>query len=115
MLGRPYPHQHLVALPRRNVGAADGEQYGLFVLPTGELLNGAINGVGLFNWNPDPKAWVRGSFRWVFTTYGPAAPFNGGPHTLDVPAGYYGASAGRRDDPRRHRLVCQPHAGPRQL
>jgi hypothetical protein len=65
-----------------------GEQYGLAVLPTGELLNGAINGVGLINWHPDPKAWVRGSFRWVFTTHGPAAPFNSGPHSLDVPAGY---------------------------
>lgn len=65
-----------------------GEQYGLFVLPTGELLSGAINGVGLFNWNPDPKAWVRGSFRWVFTTYGTAEPFNAGAHTLDVSAGY---------------------------
>ena len=65
-----------------------GEQYGLFVLPTGELLSGGAYGVGLQQWNPDPRAWVKERFLWAFTTYGPAEPYNTGPHTLDVPAGY---------------------------
>lgn len=65
-----------------------GEQYGLFVLPTGELLSGGAYGVGLQSWNPDPRAWVQGRFVWAFTTYGPAEPFNSGPHSLDVTAGY---------------------------
>lgn len=65
-----------------------GEQYGLFVLPSGELLSGGAYGVGLQEWNPDPRAWVQGRFLWAFTTYGPAEPFNSGPHSLDVAAGY---------------------------
>jgi Divergent InlB B-repeat domain len=65
-----------------------GEQYGLFVLPTGDLLTGGAYGVGLQKWNPDPRAWVNEPFRWTFTIYGPAEPYNQGPHSLDVPAGY---------------------------
>lgn len=65
-----------------------GEQYGLFVLPTGDLLTGSAYGAGLQKWNPDPRAWVNEPFLWAFTTYGPAEPYNNGPHSLDVPAGY---------------------------
>jgi hypothetical protein len=66
-----------------------GEQYGLYVLPNGDLLSGSAYGVGLIQWVPDPRAWVElGRFRWAFTTYGPAEPFNTGPHSLDVAAGY---------------------------
>ena len=65
-----------------------GEQYGLFVLPSGDLLSGGAYGVGLQQWNADPRAWVNGRFLWAFTTYGTAEPYNNGPHSLDVPAGY---------------------------
>jgi hypothetical protein len=65
-----------------------GEQYGLFVLATGDVLTGSAYGVGLQKWNADPRAWVHEPFLWAFTTYGPAEPYNTGPHTLDVPAGY---------------------------
>jgi hypothetical protein len=66
-----------------------GEQYGLAVLPTGDLVTGSGYGVGLQQWNADPKAWVDGPFLWAFTTYGPAEPYNGNlPYSLDVPWNY---------------------------
>ncbi len=85
-------HIHVIA----NYHAADGsflfekqgEQYGLFVLPSGDVLTGSAYGVGLQQWSPDPRAWVKNPFIWAFTTYGPAQPYNKGAHSLDVPAGY---------------------------
>ncbi len=66
-----------------------GEQYGLFVMPNGDLLSGSAYGVGLQAWNADPPSWVNGSFKWAFTMFGPAEPYNGNlAHSLDVPADY---------------------------
>lgn len=58
-----------------------GEQYGLALFPNGDLLEGSAYCVGQQTWNPDPRAWVDGSFKWAFTTYDSS-------HSLDVPANY---------------------------
>ncbi|HEU4683813.1 MAG TPA: hypothetical protein VFS39_04855 [Nitrospira sp.] len=65
-----------------------GEQYGLALFPNGDLLTAGGYGVGTQLWNADPKAWVNLGFAWAFTTYGPAEPYNKGPHDLVVPEGY---------------------------
>ena len=65
-----------------------GEEYGLAVLPSGDLLTASGYGVGVQSWNPAPKAWVNESFVWAFTTHGPAEPYNNGKHDLLVPEGY---------------------------
>lgn len=65
-----------------------GEQYGLALFPNGNVLTAGAYGVGMQPWNPDPKAWVDGSFVWAFTTSGPAESYNTGPHSLVVPSGY---------------------------
>lgn len=58
-----------------------GEQFGLALTPTGDLLEGSAYCSGLQSWNADPKAWVDGSFKWAFTTFT-------SDHALDVPADY---------------------------
>lgn len=59
-----------------------GEQYGLFVMPSGELWTAGAYGAGLQAWNPVPHfAWVAGRFREAFTVFSDD-------HGLDVPAGY---------------------------
>jgi hypothetical protein len=58
-----------------------GEQYGLALFPSGDLLEGSAYCVGQQQWNADPKAWVEGSFKWAFATYDPS-------HSLDVAEGY---------------------------
>jgi len=85
-------HIHVITLYHFTDGSRvvqkQGEQYGLFVAPNGDLLTGGAYGVGLQRWNPDPRAWVNESFVYAFTTYGPATSYNQGPNALDVPAGY---------------------------
>jgi sugar lactone lactonase YvrE len=65
-----------------------GEHYGLALYPNGEMIDGTGYGIGSFEWNPDPRAWVNGRFVWGFTTHGPAEPYNNGEHDLIVPEGY---------------------------
>ena len=85
-------HIHVIALYHDPASPQpiqkQGEQYGLFATASGDLLTGSAYGVGLQKWNPDPRAWVNEPFRWAFTIYGPAEPYNAGAHSLDVPVGY---------------------------
>jgi hypothetical protein len=74
--------------PDGSVVTKQGEQYGLAIFPNGDLLTASEYGVGRQSWNADPKAWVLGPFVWALTTFGPAEPYNLGPHTLDVPSEY---------------------------
>jgi hypothetical protein len=59
-----------------------GEQYGLYVMPNGDLWTGGAYGVGLQPWNPEPHfLWVDGRYKDAFTIYT-------GNHDLEVPEGY---------------------------
>jgi streptogramin lyase len=59
-----------------------GENYGLFVMPSGDLWIAGGYGVGLQPWNPMPHfAWVDGHFIDAFTVYTDN-------HDLTVPYGY---------------------------
>jgi hypothetical protein len=59
-----------------------GEQYGLAVLPSGDLWTAGAYGVGLQTWNPVPHfAWVAEPYKEAFTVYT-------GDHGLDVQYGY---------------------------
>jgi hypothetical protein len=67
--------------PDGTVTEKQGEQFGLFVLPSGELWTAGAYGVGLQTWNADPHGWVDAPFRYAFTLFTPD-------HALDVAAGY---------------------------
>jgi hypothetical protein len=92
--GGDHTHPEVVygAPPNADGGGAGqlkiGENYGLAVLPSGDLWIAGGYGVGLQTWNATPHIqWVQEPFKEAFTLYS-------GNHALDVPYGYREDSRG---------------------
>jgi hypothetical protein len=79
-------HIHVEAFdhyPDGGVTQRQGEQWGLFVLPNGDLWTASAHGVGLQPWNPEPHfSWVDGVFKEAFVI------FTDTHDTGDTPGGY---------------------------